>query len=135
MIQLIRIAVVAAFSLAATCASSSGSVGPVGVKPAVRADYSRGKAIVFRALVCRTCPIRKRAFNRMRAQELAQTLNAALEANPGRPVADNVRRICQTPEAAATRRRGKRAGAPATRADCAERIRLAKAYLDRRFRL
>ena len=107
---------------------ASGSIGPGVIKPGGRADYSRGKAIVFRELVCRTCPIKKRAFNRAQALQIKEALTNAAVGEPQRSTDENVKRVCQRPQ---TERRRHRRG----EVDCGERIRLVVAYLDRRFRL
>ena len=110
-------------------ASASGSIGPGSIKPGGRADYSRGKAIVFKELVCRTCPIKKRGFNRARGLEIKEALTKAAQGDLRRSTDEHVKLVCQRPQ---EQRRRRRRG---QEADCGERIRLVIAYLDRRFRL
>lgn len=107
----------AAAGLATHEAAASGSVGPGGVKAAARADYARGKAIVFRELVCKTCPIKRREFNRTRAQSLMGSLRTAL-GQPMEAAAD---------EAIATLCSGGANG-------CAAKLKLVQLYLQRRYR-
>ena len=107
----------AALGLATQDAAASGSVGPGGVKAAARADYARGKAIVFRELVCRTCPIKRREFNRTRAQSLMGSLREAL----GQPL------DAMADEAIATLCSGGANG-------CAAKLKLVQLYLQRRYR-
>ena len=85
---------VAAMALAQLPASASGSVGPGGVKAAASAGYSRGKAITFRELVCRNCPIGKRDFNRERARSVKESIDAALAGRSGGAETDNIKALC-----------------------------------------
>ena len=104
--------------LASGDAFASGSVGPGGVKAAARADYARGKAIVFRKLVCRTCPIQRREFNRSRAQNLMSTLRAVAEPSIGLQMEGEIATLCN----------GRMSG-------CAAKLKLVQTYLQRRYRL
>ena len=85
---------VAALGLVQLPALASGSVGPGGVKATASASYSRGKAITFRELVCRRCPIAKRGFNRERAQGVKESIDAALAGRSGGPETDNIKQLC-----------------------------------------
>lgn len=67
-----------ALGLLALPAAASGSIGPGGVKAASRAEYARGKAIVFKELVCRNCAISKRQFKRGRAEQVLMEVDALL---------------------------------------------------------
>lgn len=98
-------------------AAASGSVGPGGVKAAARADYAKGKAIVFRELVCRTCPIQRREFNRTRAQSLMNSLRAVAESPIGLQVEGAIQTLCN----------GGMSG-------CAAKLKLVQVYLQRRYR-
>lgn len=106
---------------------ASGSVGPGSVrtgKSAARADYARGKSIVHRELVCRGCPIKKRAFNRSRARALKASLDRAIEAieEGMRATRDeHVRRLCSQD----VRNEGA----------CKEKLKVVRYYLKRRYRL
>lgn len=126
--KLTRLGLVGLVAALATPAWASGSVGPGKVSVPGRADYSRGKAIVFNVLVCRTCPLTRRAFNRTRAVALKEAFAAALEAGPRLSPDPNVQRVCQAPR---PRRRGRNRGSEG----CATRVKQVIAYLDRRFRL
>ena len=99
-------------------AFASGSVGPGGVKAAARADYARGKAMVFRKLVCRNCPIQRREFNRSRAQSLMSTLRAAAEPSIDLQMEGAIATLCD----------GRMSG-------CAAKLKLVQTYLQRRYRL
>lgn len=103
--------------LAHVPAAASGSVGPGGVKAAARADYSRGKAVVFKELVCRKCAISKRRFNRNRAVALLEEVDAVLAG--GDPVGTDVAPLCGV-------------GAAET---CSAKLQTVKLYLTRRYRL
>ena len=71
-------ALLAALGLLALPAAASGSIGPGGVKAASRAEYARGKAVVFKELVCRNCAISRREFKRERAEQVLAEVNALL---------------------------------------------------------
>ena len=103
-------------SVVGSDALASGSVGPGGVKAAARADYARGKALLFRNLVCRACPIQRRGFNRTRARALMAELGAALNQQGGED--SSVRVLCG----------GEGAG-------CAAKVETVRYYLNRRYRL
>ena len=90
----IGLILVAALGLAQLPASASGSVGPGGVKATASASYSRGKAITFRELVCRGCPIEKRDFNRDRAGRVKESIDAALAGRSGGSETDNIKQLC-----------------------------------------
>ena len=98
-------------------AVASGSVGPGGVKAAARADYARGKAIVFRELVCRTCPIQRREFNRSRAQSLMNTLRAVAEPSISQQMEGVIATLCNS-----------------GLSGCAAKLKLVQTYLQRRYR-
>lgn len=97
-------------------ASASGSVGAGGSKPGGRSDYTLGKSIVHRELVCKGCAINRRDFNAGRAQAMNEDIEAALSG--GSPT-DAVRSLCATGD----------------RAECAGRLRAVQTYMKRRFRL
>lgn len=103
--------------LANAPAAASGSVGPGGVKAAARADYSRGKAVVFKELVCRKCAISKRRFNRDRAMALLEDVDAVLAG--GDPAGTDVAPLCGV-------------GMAQT---CGAKLQTVKHYLTRRYRL
>ena len=103
--------------LAHVPAVASGSVGPGGVKAAARADYSRGKAVVFKELVCRNCAISKRQFNRERATDLLSDVDAVLSGDD--PSGTYVAAIC---------------GVGGDEA-CRAKLETVKRYLTRRYRL
>lgn len=84
----------AALGLVHLPAFASGSVGPGSVKAAASASYSRGKAITFRELVCRRCPIEKRDFNRDRARDVKESIDAALAGRSGGSETDNIKQLC-----------------------------------------
>ena len=107
----------AAVGLTPWDAVASGSVGPGGVKAAARADYARGKAIVFRELVCRTCPIQRREFNRTRAQSLMSSLRAVADQSIDLQVTEAIQTLCN----------GGMSG-------CAAKLKLVQLYLQRRYR-
>ena len=108
---------VAAAGLTPWDAVASGSVGPGGVKAAARADYARGKAIVFRELVCRTCPIQRREFNRSRAQSLMSSLREVAGQSVDLQVTEAIQTLCN----------GGMSG-------CAAKLKLVQLYLQRRYR-
>ena len=98
--------------------NASGSFGPGG-KLNTRGAYTLGKAITFRELVCRTCPIQRREFNRGRARSLLDSLAAAFDdVKPGTPDDDNIRALCATADES-----------------CAIKVELVHYYLKRRYRL
>ena len=99
-------------------AYASGSVGPGG-KMTMRGAYSLGKSIMFRELVCRTCPIKRRGFNRERARSLSDSLSAAFKTDkPGTPDDDIVQGLCSSSDES-----------------CVIKIELVHYYIKRRFRL
>lgn len=103
-------------------AFASGSVGPGNSKLSARGAYTTGKALVFRELVCRTCPIQKRELDRTRARSLKASLEAAFEdEKPGTPDDDNINVLCT--------------GKVQSARECAARIQFVLAYLDKRYRL
>lgn len=103
-------------------ASASGSAGPGSAYSSPRGAYSTGKGLVFRTLVCRTCPIQPRELDRERAQSLKARLVVALDKVTGTaPDDDPVSALCAAP-------------GPGS-AECAERLGFVLAYLDRRYRL
>lgn len=97
-------------------ASASGSVGAGGSKPGGRSDYTLGKSIVHRELVCKNCAISRREFNAERAQAMMGDIDAALS---GSSPTDAVRSLCTSGD----------------RADCSGRLRAVQTYMKRRFRL
>lgn len=103
---------------------ASGSVGPgsarVG-KSTARADYARGKSIVHKELVCRRCPIKKRAFNRARARALTERLDVAIAEGVRKAGDEHVRLLCS---------QGVR-----DEAACKEKLKAVRYYLKRRYRL
>ena len=109
---------VAAFALAQVPASASGSVSPGGVKASASAGYSRGKAITFRELVCRNCPINKREFNRERAGRLNESIDAALAGRSDGPETDSIRALCAD-----------------DREGCAAKLEAVQQFLERRYKL
>lgn len=114
----IALVVVAALCLAQLPASGSGSVGPGGVKASTSASYSRGKALTFRNLVCRQCPIQKGDFNRERARAVKESVDAALAGRAGGSEADNIRALCADDRDA-----------------CADRLTAVQYFLQRRYKL
>ena len=109
-------ALVVALGLLALPAAASGSIGPGGVKAVSRAEYARGKSIVFKELVCRNCAISKRQFKRARAEQVLMEVDALL-AGEGAP----------DMEAAVLCRDGMDA--------CRPKLQSVKRYLTRRYRL
>ena len=109
---------VVAFALAQLPASASGSVSPGGAKAAASAGYSRGKAITFRELVCRNCPINKRGFNRERAGRLKESIDAALAGRSGGSETDSIQALCAT-----------------DREGCAGKLEAVQQFLTRRYKL
>ena len=59
-------------------ASASGSIGAGGGKAGGRGDYTRGKAIVHRELVCNGCPISRRGFRCGEGSCLVETTSLPL---------------------------------------------------------
>lgn len=107
-----------AFGLVNLEAYASGSIGPRGVID-TRGAYTLGKAITFRELVCRTCPIQRRELNRNRARILLDSLAAAFDdVKPGTPDDDNIKSLCATSDES-----------------CVVKVELVHYYLKRRFRL
>ena len=106
--------------LAPLSASASGSFGPgSGAMSSANANYARGKAIVFRELVCKTCPIQKSGFGRERAKSLLDSLASALQKSLATPEDDAaVKSLCQG-----------QAG------NCAAKLKQVRYYLQRRYRL
>lgn len=101
---------------------ASGSVGPGNSNVSARGAYTTGKALVFRELVCRDCPLQKRELNRDRARSLKASLEAAFaDEKPGTPDDDHIRVLC--------------AGQMQSATECAARLDYVLAYLDRRYRL
>lgn len=103
---------------------ASGSVGPGSVrtgKSIARADYARGKSIVYKELVCRGCPIKKRALNRNRARALKASLDRAIEEGVRAARDEHVRLLCS---------RGVR-----DEGACKEKLKVVRYYLKRRYRL
>ena len=96
-------------------ASASGSVGAGGSKAGGRGEYTLGKAITHRELVCKGCAIDRKQFNAARARTLMEEIAAALS---GQAPTDTVRSLC----------------AAGDRADCAGRLRAVQTYVKRRFR-
>ena len=75
----ISILLAAALTVAAPWAHASGSVGP-GIGPtSARGAYTLGKRLLFRELVCRSCPIPRRGFDRDRARDLKSSLDAVFD--------------------------------------------------------
>ena len=97
-------------------ASASGSIGAGGGKAGGRGDYTRGKAIVHRELVCNGCPISRRDFDAAKARALSNDIATAMS---GSAPNDMVRSLC-------------RAG---DRAECVAKLRAVQTYIKRRFRL
>lgn len=98
-------------------AAASGSIGAGGSKAGARGEYTLGKAVVHRSLVCRRgCPIGRRQFNAVRASALAEEIAGVLSG--GQPN-EMIRALC----------------AAGDRGDCAERLRAVQTYIKRRFRL
>ncbi len=123
MIRLFRLGVLA-LAVAGTAfqASASGSAGPGGASPGVRGDYSVGKSLLFRTMVCRTCPIKPPQFDRTSAQSLKVRLETTLDQLAATALDDDpIDALCTASERDS--------------AECAERLRVVLAYLDRRFRL
>lgn len=84
-----------ALGLAQLPAFASGSVNlGGGVAAAASAQYTRGKVITFRELVCRDCPIQKRDFNRERASRVKESIDAALAGRSGGSETDNIKKLC-----------------------------------------
>lgn len=101
---------------------ASGSVGPGNSNVSARGAYTAGKALVFRELVCRGCPIERRDLNRDRARSLKASLEAAFaDEKPGTPDDDHIKVLC--------------AGKVQSARECAARLQYVLAYLDRRYRL
>ena len=115
---------VAALCLANMPAASSGSIGPGSArsgKSVLRAEYARGKAIVHSELVCRRCPIKKRAFNRARARTLKGELDVAIAEGVREARDEHVRLLCS---------RGVK-----DEAACKVKLKVVRSYLERRYRL
>lgn len=103
---------------------ASGSLGPGSLrtgKSVARADYARGKSIVHKELVCRGCPIKKRAFNRSRARALKASLDRAVEEGVRAARDEHVRLLCSQ----GVRDEGA----------CKEKLKVVRYYLKRRYRL
>lgn len=101
---------------------ASGSVGPGNSKVSARGAYTAGKALVFRELVCRDCPLERRELNRDRARSLKASLEAAFaDEKPGTPDDDHIKVLCT--------------GKVQSARECAARLQYVVAYLDRRYRL
>lgn len=101
---------------------ASGSVGPGNSKVSARGAYTTGKALVFRELVCRDCPLQRRELNRQRARSLKASLEAAFaDEKPGTPDDDHIKVLCT--------------GNVQSARECAARLQYVLAYLDRRYRL
>ena len=101
---------------------ASGSVGPGNSNVSARGAYTTGKALVFRELVCRGCPIQRRELNRDRARSLKASLEAAFaDEKPGTPDDDHIKVLCT--------------GEVRSASECAARLEYVVAYLDRRYRL
>lgn len=121
---LLALLTVLAVCLASPPAWASGSIGPGSVragKSTARADYARGKSIVYKELVCRSCPIKKRAFNRARARALMERLDVAIAEGVRKAGDENVRLLCS---------QGVR-----DEAACKEKLKVVRYYLKRRYRL
>ena len=116
----LSILLAASLWLAPLSAGASGSFGPgSGVMSNASANYARGKAIVFRELVCGTCPIQKSGFGRERAKGLLESLASALQPGSAAPEDAAVKSLCQ----------GGQAGS------CASKLKQVRYYLQRRYRL
>lgn len=103
-------------------AFASGSVGPGNSKVSARGAYTTGKALVFRELVCRNCPLQRRELDRQRARSLKASLEAAFaEEKPGTLDDDHIKVLCT--------------GKVQSARECAARLQYVLAYLDRRYRL
>ena len=99
-------------------AAASGSVGP-GANLTLRGAYALGKALTFRELVCGSCPIQQRQFNRDSAKSLLASLGQALEGpEPEASANENVEALCGD-----------------SGENCALRVDLVNYYLKRRYRL
>ena len=112
--------VVACALVVGPSAFASGSVGPGGGKTAARAEYAQGKALVFRELVCRNCPVQRRDFNRDQARRLNGDLEAALDViqRIQEGGSDAIRTLCG----------GEEAG-------CIAKLQAVRYYLNRRYKL
>lgn len=115
-------------ALIAVCAAclawGSGSVGPGAArtgKSAAKADYARGKSILHNELVCRGCPIKKRAFNKARARALKASLDLAIEEGMRAARDEYVRLLCSQ--------------GVQSEAACKEKLKVVRYYLKRRYRL
>ena len=99
----IGILLAAAACLGALDARPSGSVGPGLGRVAAQGAYTLGKALLFRQLVCRKCPIPRRGFNRDRARQLKSSLDAAFAGpKPGNQDDEHIRVLfSDTPEESA----------------------------------
>ena len=95
---------------------ASGSVGAGGSKAGGRGEYTVGKVLMHRTVVCDGCAIAKRAFTAERAGAMMNDIDAALS---GSSPTEMVRSLC----------------ADGDRADCAAKLRATQTYLKRRFRL
>ena len=102
-------------------ALASGSVGPGATNLSGQGAYSVGKALVFRTMACRTCPMQRQDFDRARARSLKGNLVAVLEDGAGGWDDRSVQALCDV---------GIRGSAR-----CDERVRSVLTYLDRRYRL
>lgn len=101
---------------------ASGSVGPGNSKVSARGVYTTGKALVFRELVCRNCPLQRRELDRQRARSLKASLEAAFaDEKPGTADDDHIKVLCT--------------GKVQSARECAARLQYVLAYLDRRYRL
>lgn len=91
---IIMLMLVAFGILLPTAVSASGSIAAGrGINP--RDAYTRGKAITFKKLVCKSCPLQKGDLDRARAQSLKTSLEARDAAEkPGTPDDEHIQVLC-----------------------------------------
>ena len=122
--RLLALLVACAACLATLPSWASGSIGPGAArtgKSVAKADYARGKSILHRELVCRGCPIKKRAFNKARARALKESLDRAIDEGERVGRDEYVRFLCSQ--------------GVSDEDACKEKLKVVRYYLERRYRL
>ncbi len=92
--MIIMLSLVAIGVLVPTTVSASGSIAAGrGINP--RNAYTQGKALTFKKLVCKSCPLQKGELDRARAQSLKTSLEARDAAEkPGTPDDEHILVLC-----------------------------------------
>ena len=92
LVGLFALIIVSSFVPEAAFTSGSLSAGS-GASP--RNAYTQGKVLIFKKLVCASCPIQRGELDRARAQSLKNSLEARdEETKPGTPDDEHIEVLC-----------------------------------------